>query len=266
MRIFGPRAKTVVRWNVSLTTAASSPDHPRVARVAGADRAASEFARCGVVWISGAMSADDAGWFADRVLAARDAWTPAFGGEQWSLGRAFYTHLEEGLDGDYFRFATRSDAEVEARAPGLQAAMLDASARALGAPVVRRVGFCGPGVHVFLPGGPVSERGGVVHYDTEGLTPAQLAARSPAATLVLMLRPAPEDGGTTVWDVDYRGRDHATPDELARTSTTLRYAAGDAVLLDAYRLHQIRPFSGGPRVSATAHLARRPDGAWECWF
>ncbi len=213
------------------------------------------------------MPGADAARFAELVLAARDAWTPAFGAEQWSLGRAFYTHLEEGLDGEYFRGAAASDAEVEARAPGLQAAVIDVAARALGERVVRRAGFCGPGVHVFLPGDPVAERGGVVHFDTEGLTPAQLAARAPAATLVLMLRPALEDGGTTVWDVDYAGRDHATHAELAAPSHTLRYdEAGDAALIDAYRLHQIRPFSGGPRVSATAHLARRPDGAWECWF
>lgn len=234
--------------------------------VAGVDEAAEAFGRVGVVSIPGAMPPSEATAFAARVLAARDAWTPAFGEEQWSLGRAFYTHLEEGLDGDYFRLAAASDAEVERRAPGLQRAVLALASRALGAPVHRRPGFCGPGVHVFLDGDPVAARGGVVHFDTEGLTPAQLSARTPAATLVLMLRPADEDGGTTVWSVGYEGRDHPTPGELAAPATTLRYGCGDAALIDAYRLHQIRPFAGGPRISATAHLARRPDGAWECWF
>ncbi|MCC6644332.1 MAG: hypothetical protein IT374_02025 [Polyangiaceae bacterium] len=212
------------------------------------------------------MLPDVARAHAARVLAARDAWTPAFDGEQWSLGRAFYTHLEEGLDGDYFRLAADSDAEVERRAPGLQEEVISLAARALGAPVHRRPGFCGPGVHVFLPGDPVSRRGGVVHFDTEGLTPAQLAARTPAATLVLMLQPADRRGGTRVWGVGYRGRDHATREELRSPSSMITYRAGDAALLDAYRLHQIQAFAGGPRVSATAHLARVASGAWECWF
>lgn len=237
-----------------------------VATVERIGDAANAYERHGAVCARMAIPPTQAREIAARVLAARDAWTPAFDGEQWSLGRAFYTHLEEGLDGEYFVDAAGSDAVVEAHAPGLQEMVRQLATLVLGAEVSPRTGFCGPGVHVFLPGDVVARDGGAIHFDTEGLTPAQLTKRTPAATLVLMLQPPGDRGGTKVWDTPYRGYDHPTDADVRQPFTTVEYGAGDLLVLDAYRLHQIQPFTGVERVSATVHLAQRPDGDWESWF
>ena len=48
---------------------------------------------------------------------------------------------------------------------------------------------------------------------------------------------------------------------------TVRAEAGDALLIDSRRLHQIRPFRGGAdRVSITVHAAEVDRGVWETWF
>src|SRR5688572_17583537 len=114
------------------------------------------------VLLEGAATEDEVGDIAARVLAARDRWTPDFGGEQFALGRAFYTHLETGRSKEYFAGAAASDAVVEAALPGVQARALALLAQTLGGHVRRRDGFCGPGVHVFPAGGKVAREGGVV--------------------------------------------------------------------------------------------------------
>jgi hypothetical protein len=49
-------------------------------------------------------------------------------------------------------------------------------------------------------------------------------------------------------------------------SAVVEYAAGDLVVIDSYRLHQIQPFSGDrDRLSVTAHLIFT-DGRWQAWF
>lgn len=204
----------------------------------------------------------------DGVYAAREVWTKDFGGEQFALGRAFYTHYEEGKSKDYFADAAASDARVEAHAPGLQQAMRDLVSRVIGdARVVPRRGWCGPGVHVFPPGGPVASHGGVQHFDTEGLTAHHLARRRPAISLIAMLQSPETDGGLRVWDVRYEGRDAPNEEELSRRTALVAYRSGDAVLIDSYRLHQIQPFEGArERISATVHAACVDDGLWECWF
>ncbi len=204
------------------------------------------------------------------VMDARALWTADFGGEQHSLGRAFYTHLETGQSGLYFADAAASDARVERVLPGLQSRMRETLARMLGAQVVARSGWCGAGVHVFEPRGKVARVGGVMHFDTEGLTRYQCASRAPAVTLVVMLCPAARGGGLRLWDVAFDGRPDTELDDDALSAAarrTLRYRAGDAVLMDSYRLHQIAPFSGdAPRVSATLHAVAVGDGLWESWF
>jgi hypothetical protein len=204
----------------------------------------------------------------EGVYAARHGWTHDFGGEQFSLGRAFYTHLEEGKSGVYFSDAASSDARVETHAPGLQQAMRDLIASVVGEPrVVARRGWCGPGVHVFPPGGPVASSGGAVHYDTEGLPAHHVQRRLPAITVVAMLQTTETDGGLRVWDVRYDGRDHPSDVERRAPNEVAVYRTGDVVLIDSYRLHQIQPFAGSrERISATAHAARVDAGLWECWF
>ena len=50
-------------------------------------------------------------------------------------------------------------------------------------------------------------------------------------------------------------------------STVADYAAGDLVLIDSYRLHQIQPFAGArDRLSVTAHLVLAGEGWHVAWF
>jgi hypothetical protein len=201
------------------------------------------------------------------VLAARPQWTPDFGGEQFTLGRAFYTHLETGRSKEYFAGAAQSDALVEALLPGVPARTLALLARLVGGEVRRRAGFCGPGVHVFPAGGEVARRGGVVHFDLEGLTDHQKKQGQRAVTLVWMLQPPQSGGGLRLWNALYDGRPDSEIDETACAKVTVRSAAGDALLIDSRRLHQIRPFRGNrDRLSITVHGAEIDRGVWEAWF
>lgn len=237
-------------------------------RVDRAEGAFSALASASAVVVRSHFSVEDCVRWVAGVYRARDVWTRDFGGEQFSLGRAFYTHFEEGKSGAYFAEAAASDARVEEHCPGLQSAMREVIARVLGdGRVVQRRGWCGPGVHVFPPGGPVGSRGGVRHFDTEGLSAHHARALRPAITAVAMLQTPETDGGLKVWDVRYSGHDHPTREELRAPSATVAYRTGDVVLIDSYRLHQIQPFAGGrERISATVHAAQVDLGLWECWF
>lgn len=204
--------------------------------------------------------ADAAAW-ADAVLSARTHWNADFGGEQWSLGRAFYTHLETARAAEYFREAAASDALVERVLPGMQARVRGIAADLVGGRVVPRPGWCGPGVHVFLPGDEVAAAGGVVHKDHEGLTRAQLAARARALSCVLMLAPPVAGGGLRL----FRAHEEDEADE--DDSLVVEYGVGDLVAFDSHRVHQIQPFSGErPRISVTLHAVEIGERLWESWF
>lgn len=204
--------------------------------------------------------------WAGAVRAARASWVTDFGGAQHSVGRAWYTHLEQGRAAQYFAEVAASDATVERVCPGLRDVMRGLVARVVGAPVVARAGWCGPGVHVFPAGALVAARGGDIHFDTEGLTPAHVSERLPALTVVLMLAPPQTGGELRVWDVAYAGTDAYEDEDLERPSALCAYAAGDLVVIDSYRLHQIQPFGGTTdRLSATCHAAFA-EGRWETWF
>ena len=232
-----------------------------------ASLAALALSRAPFVIVRGAFSSDECERWSSAVLAARGDWTAGFDGEQFSLGRAFYTHYEEQRSGAYFSSAADSDALVERHLPGLQAAMRDALARVTGGHVGRRRGFCGPGVHIFPSGEKVSRVGGVVHFDVEGLTSHHLAHALPALTAVLMLQPAESGGGLRVWEARYAGDDEPEPAMLAAASSIASYEGGDLLLIDSYRLHQIQPFAGRrDRISATVHAAEISRGLWETWF
>jgi hypothetical protein len=235
------------------------------------DRAEGAFAAlassCAVV-VEEHFSTDQCRRWVEGIYRAREVWTHDFGGEQFSLGRAFYTHFEEGKSRAYFTDTSSSDARVEAHAPGLQAAMRGLVAEVIGeGRAVQRRGWCGPGVHVFPPRGPVASRGGVRHFDTEGLSAHHRQHRRPAISLVAMLQTTESDGGLRVWDVRYEGHDRPTREELRAPNAIVQYRTGDVVLIDSYRLHQIQPFEGArDRISATVHAAQVDAGLWECWF
>lgn len=235
-------------------------------RAAGGPPLAPQLDRALAVGVRGALARETAEGWARAVGAARAAWTADFDGEQFALGRAFYTHLETGRSAAYFADAPASDARVEAIVPGLQVWMRELLGALVGGVVRARSGFCGAGVHVFPAGEKVAREGGVVHFDLEGLTPHQLDRRAPAVTLVVMLEAPRTRGGLRLWDVRWDGDDEPDPEGLAPPAT-MRSRAGDAVLIEAYRLHQIEPFGGDrPRLSATLHAAEVAPGAWECWF
>ncbi len=218
------------------------------------------------VHVAGAVPGSRAAAWARGVVAARAAWVSDFDGQQFSLGRAWYTHLEQDRSAAYFRDPAGSDATVERACPGLQRTMRELASRALGVDVVPRAGWCGPGVHVFPAGAHVATRGGDIHFDSEGLAPAHAAERAPAFTLVLMLQPPVEGGGLRVWDARYAGTEAYEDEDLEREAVTVHYGAGDLAVIDSYRLHQIQPFAGArDRISATCHVAFAA-GTWECWF
>ena len=217
--------------------------------------------------VRGAATPREARALAARVLAARRRWTLDFGGEQFALGRAFYTHLETGKSGEYFKGAAASDALVESVLPRVQGRTLALMARLLGSQVRPRSGFCGPGVHVFPAGGKVAREGGVVHFDLEGLTDHQKARGHRAVTLVWTLQPAAWGGGLRLWDALYDGRPDSAIETDDHDFVTVRCEAGDAVLIDSRRLHQIRPFRGRKdRISITLHAVEVDRGVWETWF
>ncbi|OYT70898.1 MAG: hypothetical protein CFK52_09745 [Chloracidobacterium sp. CP2_5A] len=213
-------------------------------------------------WLDAALCAQ----IAASVYAAREDWVEAFGGLQFSLGRAWYADLEMGREAAYFAEAAWRNALVERHAPGLQRRMRRLARAAVGRPVIQREGWCGAGVHIFPAGGWVARQGGDIHFDTEGLLPEQLATRAPALTIVVMLQPPVAGGGLRLWDAGYAGADEPSPEQLARPSLTARYGVGDALIFDSYRLHWIEPFAGGrDRISVTLHAARIGD-IWESWF
>ena len=217
--------------------------------------------------LASVVARDTCARWSAAVLAARAAWTVDFDGDQFALGRAFYTHLETDRAGAYFAGATASDALVEAHLPGMQDHVIDLYRALLGGEVRRRARWCGPGVHIFPAGGWLAQRGGVVHFDTEGLSEHQMERDARALTLVIMLQPAETGGGLRLWDVAHEGHDEPTPDELARPSQIAVYQAGDALLLDSYRLHQIQSFGGArDRISITAHAVEVDEAVWDVWF
>jgi hypothetical protein len=201
-----------------------------------------------------------------RLYAGRASWTPGFEGAQYTVGRAWYTDLEEDRAAAYFAAAPGSDKVVQELLPGLQEKLLGALAAIVGGEVVRREGWCGPGVHIFPARAWASTNGGDVHFDLEGLSAAQVNERAPALTAVAMLQPPDGGGGLRLWDRRFAGEEGEIPPP-AISPTVVEYGRGDLVLIDSYRLHQIAPFSGThDRISATAHLARDAKGRWESWF
>jgi len=239
------------------------PEHGLGDRSRLLDALADHHALC----VRGVLSRDECAQMAAAVRAASADFTPAFGGEQFSLGRAWYTHYEEDLCEDYFAQAASSDALVERHLPGKQRFMMDFLATLAGGEARQRPGWCGPGAHVFPAGDVVAQRGGVTHFDTEGLAQHHIDRRKPAVSLLIMLDAPETGGGIRIWDVFYAGEDEVEPALLEADSSVIHYEPGDAVVFDSYRLHQIQPFGGSrERITLTAHAAEVDPGRWEVWF
>jgi hypothetical protein len=217
------------------------------------------------VQYEGVLSRRECVGYARGVYAGRSSWVSNFDGVQFTLGRAYYVHLETDREDEYFAHASASDAAVERFVPGLAERVLGFLQLFLGGPIERRAGWCGPGVHIFPADAHVAHHGGDIHFDCEGLLEEQLAARAEAVSAILMLQPAAQGGGLRVWDKVHEDED-TDEDPGSASSAVVTYAAGDLVIIDSYRLHQICP-SAGPldRISLTAHAVW--NGArWEAWF
>jgi hypothetical protein len=82
-----------------------------------------------------------------------------------------------------------------------------------------------------------------------------------------MLQPPSSGGGLRLFDVRFDGRPDSEIDPDDHLHVTLRSGAGDAILIDSRRLHQIRPFRGDKdRVSITVHGLEVDRAIWEAWF
>jgi hypothetical protein len=213
----------------------------------------------------GVLSRRECAAYTRGVYAGRSAWVPNFDGVQFTLGRAYYVHLETDREDEYFDNVEDADAAVERYVPGLVDRLLAMMRICVGAEVGRRPDFCGPGVHVFPAGEYVSLHGGDVHWDIEGLADEWVEEHVDTLSVVLMLQPTAQGGGLRVWDHVHEDEDSEEAPGSAESEEIL-YGAGDLVILDSYRLHQICS-STGPldRISATAHAARTADG-WQAWF
>lgn len=261
----------MVRRSRTRLTTASEGGGSRFAWTDSADDAAHALADIGVAALRGALPLADCDAWVRGIYAARSHWTADFGDDQFSLGRAFYTHLEQGRSAAYFAEAAESDSRVELHAPGLQSAMRALAATLAGGEVRPRRGWCGAGLHIFPAHGHVARHGGVIHFDTEGLTDHHLARRARALSVVCMLQPPARscgrEGGLRVWEVEYAGEDGVDEHAKGAPGVTAVYGVGDAVVFDSYRLHQIQPFGGDTdRISATIHLAEVDAGHFESWF
>jgi len=86
-------------------------------------------------------------------------------------------------------------------------------------------------------------------------------------------------GELQVWEQSYEGE--AEVDTPPAGGELCTYKAGDLVVIDSWRLHQIMPFTGAlDRISATLHAVYVKDpepesdsgpdpagpGHWEVWF
>ena len=230
-------------------------------------RELSELEQRFAVCVEGVFTPTECRDYLGALYRARAEWVADFGGEQFCFGRAFYTHFEQDRCKAYFADARASDERVERCLPGLQARLLGLVERVTGGEVFPRRGFCGPGVHIFPAGEKVAREGGVIHFDTEGLTAEHCRKQKRALSVVVMLSRPEAGGGLKLWATRYAGRYAPLDSELTSASSLVTYEDGSAVVFDSFRLHQIQPFQGErDRVSATVHAAEVDPGRWETWF
>jgi hypothetical protein len=209
----------------------------------------------------------------DTIYNLKESWYPNYGGEQYSLGRVWSTHIDDGITDDYFRGAEESKGMIESHFPGLYDKIRTFfSLVQHGEPVVLRTGWAGPGFVVFPAHGRCADIGGDIHYDWEGLSAEQF--NDPAAeaySFISMLQKPQVGGGLRLWDMFYDRvckREELAPKASAPAvdSLTVDYQIGDLLVIDSFRLHQIQPFSGDiDRICLTFHAARYQDG-WHIWF
>jgi hypothetical protein len=213
---------------------------------------------------------------ASQIYALKESWIPAYGGEQFSVGRIWYAHVDDDKKSQYFQAAGESVRFIEMQFPSLYAKLIGIVSQLLNTDRVRlKEGWAGPGFVILPSGGPASLSGGGAHVDWEGLTKEQLAdINLEAYSFIALMQKPVNGGGLQVWD---RHLDQTAPEswlhaqlegvDLGDVETALiDYQLGDLVAINSLSLHKICPFGGDrDRVSLTFHAARDHDG-WYLWF
>lgn len=219
------------------------------------------------------FSAEESHSITDTIYHLKEFWHPNYGGEQYSLGRVWYTHVDEGIKDEYVRGAEESNRIIESHFPGLYERIRTFCAIIQqGEPVALRKGWAGPGFVIFPANGRCAEIGGDIHYDWEGLTDGQLDdPKAEAYSFISMLQKPHTGGGLRIWNMFYdrvRKREELVPKASppAAESLVIDYEIGGLLVIDSFRLHQIQPFGGEiDRICLTFHTARYQDG-WYVWF
>lgn len=210
----------------------------------------------------------------NKIYEIRDQWLPNYDGEQYSLGRVWYTHFDEKIDDEYFRNAEESKKMITSNFPGLYEKIIKlCTSIEKGANISIRDGWAGPGFAIFPAHGRCAEIGGDIHYDWEGLTDGQLDDQNAEGySFIAMLSKPESGGGLKIWDIKY---DQARKqEELVAWAespdapyTLIDYQLGDLVMINSFYLHQIQTFSGDiDRICLTFHIARHKENQWYIWF
>jgi hypothetical protein len=212
----------------------------------------------------------------DAFYAAQNDWVSGFGGQQYSLGEAWYHYVETGTGGnpaEYLDRAVPSRDIVERHITGLHDYVLSFLSKLHPDREVKiRDHWAGPGIVTFLANNYVAKRGGGIHFDTDGLTQEEL--KNPDFRLrsyVSTLQKPKTGGDLRLWD--YRYDDNVGEDVLEdpkNYSDVVRsriiYEQGDLCMFDGLKAHKIEAFEGDKdRVCLTFHTAER-ENKLEVWF
>lgn len=212
----------------------------------------------------------------DAFYAAKADWVSGFGGEQYSLGEAWYHYVETGKGGnpaEYLDRAVLSRQIVERHVPGLHDYILSFMRKLYPDKHAKiRESWAGPGIVNFLANNHVARRGGVIHVDTDGLTNTELLDPDFVVYSFVAVLQKPETGGDLrLWNYrfDYDAGEEVlnNPEMLANVKRArIIYEPGNLHMFEGLKAHKIEPFEGEKdRVCLTFHAALR-NNVWEIWF
>lgn len=227
--------------------------------------------------------------FADAVCALRSHWIRRDAAAFYTFGAALYLDApraetlaqfkREAPPADqYAVHATRFNPLLETHFAPLYAALADALAMLLDAPVRYAAGLARPGFHIYEHADLyAAQRGHVPHFDrqyecTEWSAHDDIDFSS-AISVTLPLRLPAAGGGLRVWDlnlfdVQAAGRIAARELASAAASCVHRYCAGELVCHRGHLLHQVAPWpssASDQRITLQAH-GLYFDGAWQLYW
>lgn len=207
------------------------------------------------------------------VYTLRPYWRQGTQDGEYTLGRVWYTALDNRDVIDYFEEVSGFNALIDQSFPGLIPQILDFSRKfAANDSIKIRPGFAGPGFVIFTPRSLTAKEGGAIHIDCEGLSTRMLDVPGGAEVYSLMISiQLPEEGGfLRTWPDYYQPsqKDKYLNDidiPLGRMEI-VPYEVGGISVISSPRVHQIEPYSGClDRVILTFHLGKI-DNEWLVWF